>query len=151
MKSRFLSFLIVFAMLFGMVPNMGMVTAYGITASSSLAVDDLALQAVQNIYDRYQNGIDIGAPSVMYGAYMSSYDCVALMNAGVNLETWERDGTNLKVKMDDYLASAAGRNAKQLAQDYLYLNAAGKTTDSAVVLELVKAMQTTSGALSGDI
>src|SRR6056297_284761 len=34
MKSRFLSFLIIIAMLLGMVPNVGMVTAYGVPAPS---------------------------------------------------------------------------------------------------------------------
>src|SRR6056297_660875 len=58
MKSRFLSFLIIIAMLLGMVPNVGMVTAYGVPAPT-LAVDDLALQAVRNIYDRYQGGTPV--------------------------------------------------------------------------------------------
>ena len=112
------------------------------------SLNDLALQAVRNIYEKYQDGLAVGEPETQWGAYMSSSDCKAIIDAGIDISTWERNGTNLKEEIEAHIEGASGRDAKQLAQDYLYLDAAGETTPASAVLDMIKAMQTSTGALS---
>ena len=51
MKSRILSFLIIIAMLFGMIPNVGMVTAYG--QPGPVQTIDVRVEGPEgNLYDR---------------------------------------------------------------------------------------------------
>ena len=149
MKSRFISFLIIFAMLFGMVPNVGAVTAYGGTAEPT--ADDLALQAVRNLYDRYQDGTPVDGG---YGNF-DAYHGAVLVDAGVDLSTWERNDANLKVEMtaliDDSIASPSAMSSKRIAQDYLLAGKLEETAKASELLDVLKNRQTSYGAFDDDI
>src|SRR6056297_1353787 len=146
MKSRFISFLIIFAMLFGMVPNVGAVTAYGGTAEPT--ADDLALQAVRNLYDRYQDGTPVDGG---YGNFNANHGAV-LVDAGVNISTWERDGTNLQDEMlallDDSIASPSAMSSKRIAQDYFLAKKLGDEARITSLIGELANLQTEAGALS---
>lgn len=114
------------------------------------SINDLAAQAVKNNYRLYQEGRAVDAAYGNFGAY----DAYILTQAGADLSTWERDGTNLKTEVialiDDTIATPDGKSSKRIAQEYLVAKAWGENEKATALLNILKDRQTASGNGSFD-
>ncbi|MDD3298957.1 MAG: S-layer homology domain-containing protein [Firmicutes bacterium] len=140
MRRKLLSLLLVLCMVVGLFQTAGIVAVKAAPADMS----DLAAQAVRNSYRLYRGGRAVDAGYGNFGAY----EAYVLTRAGADLETWERDGTNLKaevmVLIDDTIASPDGKSAKRIAQEYLAAKEWGETAKATDLLAILNTRQTAS-------
>jgi PKD repeat protein len=117
-------------------------------AKADTNINDLATQAVRNIYGLHKAGkaVDGG-----WGNF-SSYDSYVLKLAGADLNTWVYNNTSLKLSVialiDATIANegtASPESAKRVAQDYLAAKALGENVKAAQLLGILQARQIVTG------
>ncbi|PKM78052.1 MAG: hypothetical protein CVU90_04885 [Firmicutes bacterium HGW-Firmicutes-15] len=121
-------------------------------------INDLALHAVMNQYNSYQNGAAVNG-----GGYtdFSSYDAYILDLAGADVDTWVYNNKSLKervlILIDATIANpnetttdwsgnqVYAKSTKRVSQDYLAAKTLGETEKAGQLLTIIKDRQTESG------